>query len=111
MVKNTGDADKINYTKKHMFIDLFFKSLALAAYVAAWYYFEPFKIGEGMGGNQQSKMSFEIKKAHDVDQRLSDVKGINEIKDEVSDLIKMIKNTSDYTSKGAKLYKGVLLAG
>ena len=23
----------------------------------------------------------------------------------------MIKNTSDYTSKGAKLYKGVLLAG
>ena len=39
------------------------------------------------------------------------MKGINEIKDEIEDLIKMIKNTSDYTSKGAKLYKGVLLAG
>jgi ATP-dependent Zn protease len=56
-------------------------------------------------------MKFEIKKAKDVEQRLDDVKGINEIKDEVTDLIKMIQNTSDYTSKGAKLYKGVLLAG
>ena len=46
-----------------------------------------------------------------MEQRLSDVKGITEIKDEINDVIKMIKNTSDYTDKGAKLYKGVLLAG
>jgi ATP-dependent metalloprotease len=56
-------------------------------------------------------MNFEIKKAKEIDQRLKDVKGITEIKNEVEDLIKMIKNTSDYTTKGAKLYRGVLLAG
>lgn len=56
-------------------------------------------------------MKFEIKKAKDVEQRLSDVKGMSEIKDEINDLINMIKNTSDYTSKGAKLFKGVLLSG
>ena len=49
MVKNTNDGERTNYTKKHMFIDLFFKALAVAAYVGAWYYFEPFKIGEGLG--------------------------------------------------------------
>jgi ATP-dependent metalloprotease len=43
--------------------------------------------------------------------RLDDVKGIDEIKGEIQDLIKMIKNSSDYTSKGAKLFKGVLLSG
>jgi ATP-dependent metalloprotease len=42
---------------------------------------------------------------------LDDVKGIDEIKGEINDLIKMIKNTSEYTSKGAKLYRGVLLSG
>jgi len=35
---------------------------------------------------------FEIKKAHDIEQRLDDVKGIDEIKGEINDLIRMIKN-------------------
>lgn len=61
--------------------------------------------------SQQDKMKFEIKKASDVEERLSDVKGITEILAEVEDLIKMIKNSNEYTSKGAKLYKGVLLSG
>mmetsp|Transcript_19098 Transcript_19098/g.32572 ORF Transcript_19098/g.32572 Transcript_19098/m.32572 type:complete len:358 (+) Transcript_19098:685-1758(+) len=56
-------------------------------------------------------MKFDMKKAKDVEQKLDDVKGIDEIKDEVKDLIKMIKNSSLYTEKGAKLYKGVLLSG
>jgi len=59
-----------------------------------------------MGGS-----AFEIKKAHDVNNRLDDVKGIDEIKNEISDLIRMIKNPEEYTSKGAKLHKGVLLYG
>jgi ATP-dependent metalloprotease len=39
------------------------------------------------------------------------VKGIDEIKGEIEDLIKMIKNPDEYTEKGAKLHKGVLLFG
>ena len=56
-------------------------------------------------------MKFEIKKAFEVEQRLDDVKGIKEIQVEVQELINMIKNSSDFTSKGAKLHKGVLLSG
>ena len=35
---------------------------------------------------------FEIKTAKDVNQRLNDVKGIDEIKEEIQNLIKMIKD-------------------
>lgn len=60
---------------------------------------------------EKDKFKFEIKKANDVDQRLEDVKGIDEIRDELNQLVKMIKNASEYRSKGAKLFKGVLLSG
>ena len=35
---------------------------------------------------------FEIKKAKDIQQRLDDVKGIDEIKEEIENLIKMIRD-------------------
>ena len=54
---------------------------------------------------------FDIKKAHEMSQRLDDVKGIDEIKEEIENLIKMISNPEEYTSKGAKLHKGVMLHG
>lgn len=44
-----------------------------------------------MGGQ---KFKFEIKTAKDINQRLDDVKGIDEIKNEVEDLIRMVKNPS-----------------
>lgn len=39
------------------------------------------------------------------------MKGIDEIRDEIKDLIHMIKNANEYRAKGAKLHKGVLLHG
>jgi ATP-dependent metalloprotease len=44
-------------------------------------------------------------------QRLSDVKGIDEIKEEIENLIKMVRDPEKYHSKGANLHKGVLLYG
>ncbi len=35
---------------------------------------------------------FDIKKAKEVNQRLDDVKGVDEIKEEIENLIKMIKD-------------------
>lgn len=57
------------------------------------------------------KYKFDLKTAKDISQRLDDVKGIDEIKDEILNLIKMIKDPSKYKDKGAKLHKGVLLFG
>ena len=65
------------------------------------------------GGNDLfgEKFKLEIKTAKDITQRLSDVKGVDEIKHEVEDLIKMLKNPEQYRIKGAKLHKGVMLFG
>jgi ATP-dependent metalloprotease len=55
--------------------------------------------------------NFDMKKASDIEQRLSDVKGIDEIKEEVENVIKMVKSPEKYTECGAKLHKGLLLFG
>jgi ATP-dependent Zn protease len=41
--------------------------------------------------------NFDMKKANDISQKLSDVKGIDEIKEEIENVIKMIKNPDKYT--------------
>jgi ATP-dependent Zn protease len=41
-------------------------------------------------------MEFEIVDPEKIDTKLSDVKGIDEIKDEIENLIKMIKNPMKY---------------
>lgn len=64
---------------------------------------------EGLAGND--KFKFEIKRATDMKERLSDVKGMSEITGEINDLINMITNSKDYAAKGAKLCRGVLLSG
>ena len=46
-----------------------------------------------------------------MEQRLDDVKGIDEIKSEIENIIKVVQTPDKYRSKGAKLYKGVLLFG
>lgn len=60
---------------------------------------------------KNDQMKFEIKKADEIDTRLDDVLGIEEIKDEVMNVIKMLKDPQKYSSKGAKLHKGIMLFG
>lgn len=53
----------------------------------------------------------EFQIANNIKDRLEDVKGIDEIKDEIGDIVKMLKNPSAYEEAGAKLVKGILLMG
>jgi len=57
------------------------------------------------------KYKFEVKTAADISQRLDDVKGMDEIKEEIINLIKMVKDPFKYKDKGAKLHRGVMLFG
>ena len=61
--------------------------------------------------NMLENSKFDIKKGHEVEERLDNVKGINEIRDEIEKVIRMVKDPEKYQSKGAKLHKGVLLFG
>jgi len=54
---------------------------------------------------------FDIKMAKNMEQRLDHVKGMDEIKEEIVNIIKIIKTPQLYEEKGAKLFKGVMLEG
>jgi ATP-dependent metalloprotease len=69
------------------------------------------KEGKGPLEQMNKETKFEFKKAEDIPTRLDDVKGIDEIRSEIQNLIKMIKEPEMYQSKGAKMHKGVLLFG
>jgi ATP-dependent Zn protease len=88
-------------------LDLFFQILTLVIFaVVVMMVFRNFD-----SKSLLDNFKFEIKKAKEMHQRLDDVKGIDEIKDEIYNLIKMIKDPNMYLEKGAKLHKGVLLYG
>jgi len=53
----------------------------------------------------------EFKLAKNVPDRLSDVKGIDEVKEEIEEIVNMLKNPQKYEEAGAKLIRGVLLVG
>lgn len=55
--------------------------------------------------------SMQLKFASNVQERLDNVKGIDEVKEEIEQLIRMIKNPEKYVEAGAKLHKGILLCG
>ena len=75
------------------------------------YYYSGKNRSSGIFGLEESENEFEFKQADQITERLDDVKGIDEIKDEIINVIRMIRDPSAYTSKGAKMHKGVLLYG
>lgn len=57
--------------------------------------------------NNQKNFTF----SQNLSERLSDVKGIDEVKGELEEIIKMLKNPKKYEEAGAKLIRGILLIG
>jgi ATP-dependent metalloprotease len=55
--------------------------------------------------------NFEIKYAKGIKERLDNIKGIEEVREEIDELISMLKYSEAYIEAGAKLPKGVLLCG
>lgn len=53
----------------------------------------------------------EFSVAVNVKERLSDVKGMTEIKEEIAEVVKMLKEPNEYEDAGAKLVRGILLMG
>lgn len=56
-----------------------------------------------------STQEFQVIK--DMPERLIDVKGMTEIKDEIAEIVNMLKNPDIYQNAGAKMVRGILLMG
>lgn len=58
---------------------------------------------------RKPKLPFKL--AENLQDRLSDVKGIDEVREEIEEVVKMLKSPEKYESAGAKLIRGILLIG
>jgi len=56
-------------------------------------------------------INFEITFSKNIKETLNNVKGIDEVKEEIEQIIWMIKDPKKYLDAGAKLHKGILLCG
>ena len=60
---------------------------------------------------QSMKSDIEVIQPGDINQRFSDVAGIDIIKNELVEIVDYLKDSSKYDEAGAKVPKGVLLEG
>ena len=61
--------------------------------------------------SQLSKSMNKFKLAVNLSERLNDVKGIDEVRNEIEEIVLMLKNPAEYENVGAKLIRGILLIG
>ena len=62
-------------------------------------------------GTENMVNSFEVNYASNINERLDNLKGLDEVKEEIQELIHILKKPQEYINAGAKLPKGVLLCG
>lgn len=101
-----------NASNKNVAVSLFYnfmkRLIILGVFIGALNYtLKNFNLNDMFDG----KFKIEIKTAKDIKTRLDDVKGMDEIKGEIKDIISMLQNPDKYRAKGAKLPKGILLFG
>ena len=88
--------------------------LSLIVLVGVFYFFIK-KTGE-MGGDHRSAMNFSkanVRKKNDSDKKITfdDVAGADEEKEELSEIVRFLKDPSKFNALGARIPKGVLLVG
>jgi ATP-dependent Zn protease len=60
---------------------------------------------------KENKKPKKFRLAKNLSERLNDVKGIDEVRTEIEEIVLMLKNPSAYEDVGAKLIRGILLIG
>ena len=88
----SGAAGDQNFDWTFLFRNIFMLTIKRVTITGIFFFIMSYIIEKLGQDNMLSKdPKFEIKRAGDIGQRLDDVKGIDEIKDEITNLIKMIK--------------------
>ena len=91
-------------------------TVVLIGIVVLAYFFLIRKMGSAMGSDHRSAMNFSRAKVRNgADQKekktFADVAGADEEKEELSEIVRFLKNPQKFTDLGARIPKGVLLVG
>jgi len=99
--------------KPHWFLTTFLSWVPILLLILVWFFFMR---GSGQGGGGGKAMAFGKSRAQLVDPeqskvRLDDVAGVDEAKEEVSEIVDFLKEPERFTEAGARIPTGVLLYG
>ncbi len=121
-----NDGDLISYLREHKvafkakppaesswFMSLIVSWLPMIVLIGVWIFFMRQMQGGGGGGKA---MSFGKSRARLIDDKkekvtFANVQGIDEAKEELTEIVDFLKNPSKYTRLGGRIPKGVLLVG
>lgn len=92
-------------------LSVFISVLPILLLVMIWIYMMRRMQGEGANALSFSKSQAKLANKEYPDVGFKDVAGIEEVKDEVSEIVDYLKNPKKFTEIGAQIPKGVLLVG
>ncbi|MFZ5798638.1 MAG: ATP-dependent zinc metalloprotease FtsH, partial [Thermodesulfobacteriota bacterium] len=101
--------------KPHWFMQTFLSWIPFLLLIIFWFFFMQ-RGGAGGGGGAGKAMAFGKSRAQLVDTQhpevtFDDVAGVDEAKEEVSEIVDFLKNPDKFTDAGARIPTGVLLYG
>lgn len=115
---NTGDPIqvKLHRSKFETAWSMLYSLFAMGALGTLLYFvIESMNRDKQQDEKKQSSSNFPVSPAHstarNISVRFSDVKGCDEVKQELVEVVEFLKNPSKFTQLGAKLPKGILLSG
>jgi ATP-dependent metalloprotease len=109
-LEKVGEEDQKSMTPAQAWREVL-RRISLSAIAYLGFFFLWWLLKRNFGDFFEAVPKFEVKTSKDIKQRLNDVRGIDEIKEELENVVKMLHDPERYREKGCKLHKGIMLFG
>ena len=117
-IRETSNGKEATYnliraSDNSLLIDLIPTIIVVVIFIGAWIFFMRRMGGGGLGGREMSFGKAKIKNTNDEKRKTTfeDVAGADEEKEELQEVVEVLKNPDKFNKLGARIPKGVLLVG